>query len=114
MFDILEACRRIQKYVENLSYEDLLKNEEKQDAVIRNIEIIGEAVKNISADLKEKYRIDWRKISGMKDKLIHSYFGVKIEIVWIVATKEIPGLMNNITMIIKNEFNWIKAHNIHH
>ncbi len=56
LLDILEACRRIQNYMKNLSYDDFLRNEEKQDAVIRNIEIIGEAVKNISAKLKEKYR----------------------------------------------------------
>jgi len=65
LLDILEACRRIQKYVKNLSYDDFLRNEEKQDAVIRNIEIIGEAVKNISVELKEKYRdVDWKKDCG--------------------------------------------------
>ena len=105
LLDILEACRRIQKYVKNLSYDDFLRNEEKQDAVIRNIEIIGEAVKNISVKLKEKYRdIDWKKIAGMRDKLIHSYFGVRLEVVWVVATKEVPKLMNEITIILKNEF----------
>ena len=104
LVDILEACRRIKNYIAGLTYEEFLKNEEKQDAVIRNIEIIGEAIKSISKDLKEKYEeIDWKKIAGMRDKLIHFYFGIKLEIVWVVTTKEIPELQNYILKILKTE-----------
>jgi len=104
LLDILEACKRIQRYIKELNYDEFFKNEEKQDAVIRNIEVIGKAVKNISANLKEKYsKIDWKKIAGMRDKLIHFYFGVKLEIVWVVATKEMPDLEKNIMTILKNE-----------
>ena len=74
--DILEACRRIISYTENMSYDEFLKDIKTQDAVLRNIEIIGEAVKNLSNIFKaENPEIEWRKIAGMRDRLIHFYFG---------------------------------------
>jgi uncharacterized protein with HEPN domain len=104
LLDILEACKRIKKYVSGLSYEDFFENSEKQDAVIRNIEIIGEAVKKISQGLKDKYKdVSWKDIAGMRDKLIHFYFGVNLEIVWIVATEEIPELESKIKEILQKE-----------
>lgn len=102
VYDIVEACKRIQKYLKGVTYEEFLKNFEKQDAVVRNIEIIGEAVKNLSSEFKAKHKdIPWKKIAGMRDRLIHFYFGVNLEIVWIVATKEVPFLKQKIREIIK-------------
>jgi len=76
ILDISEACTRIISYTENMSYNEFLKNIKTQDAVLRNIEIIGEAVKNLSNIFKaENPEIEWRKIAGMRDRLIHFYFG---------------------------------------
>lgn len=80
--DILEYIERIEKYIGNLTENEFEKNSEKQDAVIRRIEIIGEAVKNISTETKDKYHhIRWREIAGMRDVVIHQYFGVTVGLV---------------------------------
>ncbi len=93
LYDILEACKRILEYTKGLKYDDFLNNTEKQDAVVRNIEIIGEAVKKLSDDFKNTHKlIEWQNIARMRDRLIHFYFGVNLEIVWKVVEIEIPKL----------------------
>ena len=93
LLDIQEAIRRIELYIKGLNYQDFLQKIETQDAVVRNLEIIGEAVKNISLNLKEKYKdIQWREIAGMRDKIIHFYFGVNWDIVWQTVKDKLPQL----------------------
>jgi len=90
---ILDAISRIEEYVQNLVYEDFMANHLVQDGVIRQIEIIGEAAKNLSAETKEKNpAISWKDITGMRDKLIHAYFGVDMDAVWDTVEKDLPAL----------------------
>lgn len=87
---------------EDMVMQDLIKDEVKQRAFIRSLEIIGEASKNISAGLKKNHpEIEWRLIAGMRDKLIHHYFGVKLEIVWDVLTNEIPPLKDKMERLFR-------------
>jgi len=99
---ILQSLRKITIYIENISYDDFLNDEEKQDAVIRKIEIVGEATKRLSKDLRQEFNdIPWRAMAGMRDKLIHDYFDVDLETVWETATIDILKLIPNITTIIR-------------
>jgi len=99
--DILESIRRIEKYTKNLTFEEFKENELIQDAVLRNLEVIGEAVKKIPDEIKNrKPEIEWRKIAGFRDVLIHSYFKVDVEIVWDVIKNKIPSLKRNVKEII--------------
>lgn len=101
--DILEASRRIFSYTESMNYEDFLRDIKTQDAVMRNIEIIGEATKNISAEIRIEHReIPWKSLAGMRDKLIHDYFGVNIDIVWGVLAGDLPKLVDQIGQILSN------------
>jgi len=101
--DIREAIARIKQYLSGLSYEVFLKDEKTQDAVIRNLEIIGEAAKNLSGDIKKRYPfLPWKKLAGIRDRLIHQYFGVNFDIVWNVARNELLRLQTEIKKIIKD------------
>jgi len=73
-------------------------------AFVRSIEVIGEATKNLSTDLRDRYpEVDWRAMAGMRDRLIHGYFGVDYEIVWEVATEKAPELREQIDTILEQE-----------
>lgn len=99
--DILACIEKIEEYLEGVSEKEFEINSEKQDAVIRRIEIIGEAVKGISMETRQKYpEIRWREMAGMRDMVIHQYFGVTIGMVWRVATSDIPKLKVKIEEII--------------
>ena len=99
---ILLCIDKIQEYTKNLTAHDFNNSELIQDAVIRNIEIIGEATKKISKDLKSQYReIPWKEMSGMRDKLIHDYFGVDVDVVWKTVNEDIPYLKSLIENIDK-------------
>ncbi len=91
--DIIQAIGKIEKYISDMEKEDFINNELVQDAVIRNLEVIGEAVKRIPNDVRSSYEeVPWRKISGLRDILIHEYFGININIVWDVIENKLQPL----------------------
>lgn len=98
---VLNSLSKTVNYTEGVTKNDFLKNEEKQDAVIRKIEITGEAIKRISKELRGKHKhIPWKAIAGMRDKLIHDYIDVDLDMVWETATNDIPRLIPQIQAII--------------
>lgn len=98
---IIESIEWIEAYSKNLTKEDFFKSQQVQDALIRRVEIIGEAVKNLPGDFKEKHpSIPWQEIAGMRDVLIHEYFGVALNQVWVVISEDVPRLKQYISKIL--------------
>ncbi len=101
--DIIDAISAIEKFTDNISYEEFVSNDEKLSAVIRKFEIIGEATKALPDDLKNTYpEIPWKEMAGFRDKLIHFYFGIKYELVWRAIKNRLPGLKESIQRIMSN------------
>ena len=91
--DVLENIKRAENFVKSMEYDEFVKDEKTHYAVVRCIEIIGEAVKHIPDPVRQKYpQIPWKDIAGMRDKVIHSYFGVNLERVWLVVKDDIPTI----------------------
>lgn len=100
---ILENIEDIEKFSKGISEKEFEENSMIQKAVIKSLEIIGEATKNISGDIKRKYsEIPWKDIIGMRDKLIHHYFGIDLTTIWKVIKEDIPEFKKEISKIKKD------------
>lgn len=98
---ILEYAEMISEWLSQVRKEIFFDNKQLQASIIRQIEVIGEATKNVSPSLKERYpEIPWKEISGMRDMLIHEYFDVDLEEVWVTSTEDIPELIEKIKIIL--------------
>lgn len=99
--DVLDRIARIKRHIAGYDYESFCADEKTSDAVIRNIEVIGEAIRHVPEDLRQVYpAIPWKSIAGMRDKLIHDYLGVDLEYVWNVASLRIDELESDISEIL--------------
>ena len=101
---ILDEINYIEDVISNIEEADFLVDETLKRSFVRSIEIIGEAVKKVPVDFKSKHSdVDWKRIAGMRDKLIHDYVGVDYHIVWDVATNKLPELKQKIRQLINKQ-----------
>ncbi|NBB72155.1 MAG: DUF86 domain-containing protein [Bacteroidetes bacterium] len=101
---ILDEARYLVETSREVRWEEFSGDETLKRAFVRSIEVIGEATKHLSTNFRKQYpKVEWRAMAGMRDRLIHGYFGVDYEIVWEVATEKAPGLVDRISAILKNE-----------
>ena len=101
---IFESIKIINDYTRDKSFNDFKNSIQLQDSVIRRLEIIGEAIQNIPHKIRDKYeKIPWREIAGLRDILIHQYFGIDLELTWEVIKTDLPELDRNIKTILDNK-----------
>jgi uncharacterized protein with HEPN domain len=101
---ILDEAEYLMVHSQRLSRERFIRDETLKRAFVKSIEVIGEATKQVPEAIRRKYpHIEWRAMAGMRDKLIHEYFGVDYDIVWDVVTSKIPGLRREIEVILQRE-----------
>ncbi|HIH34797.1 MAG TPA: DUF86 domain-containing protein [Nanoarchaeota archaeon] len=97
---ILDSINAIEEFSRGVTKEEIIKNRLKQSAIIREIEVIGEAAKNVSKSLKSKWKeVEWSNIAGTRDKMIHHYFGVDLNIVWNIVRNDLPRLKEQMRKI---------------
>ncbi|MBI4026057.1 MAG: DUF86 domain-containing protein [Verrucomicrobia bacterium] len=91
--DIREAIGKIERFTQGLDQEKFKVDEKTVDAVVRNLEIIGEAARHLAGDFATKHpQIQWRKIVGLRNRIVHDYFGLDLEIIWEIVCSDLPGL----------------------
>ena len=102
--DMLAAMDKISRYTDGWSRDQFLADERTTDAVVRNIEIIGEAVRQLPEPFKQAHsEISWRQIAGMRNRIVHDYFGVDVEIIWQVITTNLPELKRQVIYVLDSE-----------
>ena len=99
--DIADAIKSIEEFIENMEFEEFVNDKKTNFAVIRSLEIIGEATKNIPDSIRNKYpHIPWKDMAGTRDKVIHHYFGVDLKVVWKTITEDIPSIKPKLQEIL--------------
>jgi uncharacterized protein with HEPN domain len=100
--DILESLKKIKKYTDGMTFEDFLKDDKTIDACVRNFEIIGEVSSKIDEDFKLLHpEIEWNRMKGLRNRLIHDYSGIDYELVWNIISEYLDDLENQIQKILK-------------
>ena len=101
LLDMKEAAEKILKYTQGLSFEDFLADDKTIDAVVRNFEIIGEASLRIDEDFRlENPQIEWKKLRGFRNRIVHDYFGIDYEIVWSILTQDLEELVFQLEQLL--------------
>ena len=99
--DIRSACEKILRYTKGLALDTFLSDEKTFDAVVRNLEVLGEAAKHIPPQVRTQHpQIEWRKIAGMRDVVAHRYFGIDEDILWDVIQNRVPALLTQVQRIL--------------
>ncbi|MCG6136465.1 MAG: DUF86 domain-containing protein [Nostoc sp. LLA-1] len=102
--DIVVACEKVLRYTDGMEFEQFVADDRSFDAVIRNLLIIGEAVKNVPVDVRDRNpEIEWRKIAGLRDILAHTYFQIENEIIWDVVQNKIHPLLIKVSQLLKSQ-----------
>ena len=100
--DILEAIFRIEEYTEGYEFEDFIRDRKTVDAVLRNLEVIGEAARYVPEEIKEQHAdVPWKRIIGLRNVVIHHYFGVDLNIVWTIVRLQLPDLKKSVEKIVE-------------
>ena len=99
--DILITCEKVLRYTQDINFEQFIADDRTFDAVIYNLQTIGEAVKSIPIEIRDRYpEIEWRKIAGLRDILAHTYFQIENEIIWDIVQNKIHPLQQNINQLL--------------